>query len=358
MSTDTDTKTVKRITAYSYNPLDLVIVGLDTEAKKGNVLYDERLKLKLDEGMIRNIMFHGVHTAIVVRKNGSAVEVVDGKQRVRHARAANERLLAEGKEPILVPAMIRRGNDNDMLGVMISANELRRNDDIMIKSKKLARYLNMGHTVEEAADQFGVTVPCIKNWEKLSDVSSKVGKAVVKGLISASAAGRLSSLSREDQDIKLAEMLAAAANGGPKATAAEAQRQAQKAQNGGEAPVQAWSKPNLKKLVSFMKDSDAEDTGMTADFLKGIQFAIGLRKANTVKGLTSALDQAIEGPKRERKAEAEAKKAAKAAEKAAKAEAKTADNAAREAAAAADEEEEGEEEEGEEGTEEGSDEFE
>ena len=52
--------------------------------------------------------------------------VVDGRQRVRHTLEANKRLSKEGKEPLLVPAVAKRGSAVRMAQAMVSANEIRR----------------------------------------------------------------------------------------------------------------------------------------------------------------------------------------------------------------------------------------
>ncbi len=51
--------------------------------------------------------------------------MVDGRQRVRHTLEANKRLTKEGKEPLLVPAVAKRGSAIRMAQAMVSANEIR-----------------------------------------------------------------------------------------------------------------------------------------------------------------------------------------------------------------------------------------
>lgn len=55
-------------------------------------LYDPRVHLPLRENLVLNIMAHGVKEPILIRKNGDTFEVVDGRQRVKHAIEANKRL--------------------------------------------------------------------------------------------------------------------------------------------------------------------------------------------------------------------------------------------------------------------------
>ncbi|STW26152.1 Uncharacterised protein [Klebsiella michiganensis] len=46
--------------------------------------------------------------------------VVDGRQRVRHTLEANSRLAKEGKNPLLVPAVTKRGSAVRMAQAMVS----------------------------------------------------------------------------------------------------------------------------------------------------------------------------------------------------------------------------------------------
>lgn len=182
-------------------PEDLVII-----TEKDHPLFDERALLEPDEKFIRNIAMKGVFQNVVVRRNGETVEVVAGRQRVKAAREANKRFIAEGKEPMRVPCVIKRGDDADLFGITLSENEHRRDDGMLTKAKKLQRFLAMGRTEDEAAVIFGVTTQSIKIWSKLLDLHPKVQTAVEKGSISASAAAQLHSLSRDEQVEKLAEL--------------------------------------------------------------------------------------------------------------------------------------------------------
>ncbi len=194
----------QRLNAFSIEPDRLTIVS-----DKSSALYDERIDKPIDERMVLNIMAFGVKQAVIVRKNGSDIyEVVDGRQRVRCAIEANKRLKKEGKEEIRVPIMLTRGDDKDVFGVSIFCNEIRSDDAIMVKAKKVQRLLNMGKSPDEAAITFGVTKAAINQWLALLDLAPQVQKAVEEGEVSASAAAPLAKLTREDQVVKLAELRA------------------------------------------------------------------------------------------------------------------------------------------------------
>lgn len=205
-----------------FDPNKLVIV-----TDKKHPLYDERVELPIDEGMVRNIMVYGVVEPIVVRKNGEQddgtpiVEVVDGRQRVKNAREANRRLEEEGKEAIRVSAVQKRGDNAGLFGVMISANEIRQDDTPMTRARKLGRYLAMGRTEEEAAITFGCSGTTIKNYLLLLDAGEVVQKALEKGQISMVAAKKLAVLPEAERETALAAVIEA---GGGQASNDEAEK--------------------------------------------------------------------------------------------------------------------------------------
>jgi len=180
---------------------------------EGHPLYDPRVHLPLEETMVLNIMAGGIFEPIIVRKNGEhkgkpIVEVVDGKQRVKHAREANRRLKAQGKEPVLVPAVRRRGEDADLFGVMVSTNDIRRDDSPLARARKCARYMAFGRTETQASVTFGVTTTTIRSWLELLECSKEVQTAVEKGEMPASIAVKLAKLPREEQPAVLEKLKA------------------------------------------------------------------------------------------------------------------------------------------------------
>lgn len=105
---------------------------------KTHPLYDERIHLPINEPMVLNIMDQGVLEPIIVWKDPETGRscVVDGRQRVRHTLEANKRLSIEGKEPLLVPAVTKRGSAIRMAQAMVSANEIRQADTPLGRAKK------------------------------------------------------------------------------------------------------------------------------------------------------------------------------------------------------------------------------
>lgn len=168
---------------------------------KNHPLYDERIHLPIDEAMVLNIMDQGVIEPIVVWKDpetGCSC-VVDGRQRVRHTLVANQRLVKKGLEPLLVPAVTRRGSVIRMASVMISANEIRRADTPLGRAKKMADALERGHDEADLALMFGVGVPTVRATLALLDATQDVKDAVESGRVTVTQARQLIDMPPEKQ---------------------------------------------------------------------------------------------------------------------------------------------------------------
>lgn len=188
-----------RTNAWNVEPERLVLV-----TDLAHPMYDQRVHLPLDESLVLNVMHHGVIEPVIICKDGADLVVVDGRQRVKAAREANRRLLAEGKLAMFVTCMVRKGDDASLFGVMVSTNELRREDTPLGRAEKLQRFLAMGRSESEAAVVFGVTRQTIANWKALLDLAPEVKQAVENGVIGATAAAQeFAGLSRQDQRAKL-----------------------------------------------------------------------------------------------------------------------------------------------------------
>lgn len=271
-----------RLNAFAMEPGDLVIIGLDTDDGPEHPLYDERIHLPLDLALLHNIMHNGVLENVLVRKNGDAIEVSAGRQRVRCVREANKRFAAEGKMPIRVPVMVKRGSDGDMFGIMISENECRRDDGLMSKASNLQRYMNMGYSEDDAAVTFGVSTQTIRAWGKLLDLDPKVIKAINGNRISASAASRLADLPRKQQCEELSGLLAKGV-----VTAAAASRATKSRKNGTQATA-APSKRTVRKVLA----ANAGDDVLDPEFIRGVKWVLGELSSDSIKGMDGLVSEA------------------------------------------------------------------
>jgi ParB family chromosome partitioning protein len=275
---------VKRGNLYQFDPNEPVIVGLDTKDGPEHELWDERIRLPLEESMVLNIMAVGVKETVILRlnKGASRYEVVDGRGRIRHAREANKRLKKLGEELVYVPALLEQGDETHMAGLAISLNEIRRDDDTLTKAEKCMRLLQRnGGDHKAAAIVFGVSVAAIKNWAKVAELTPKVKRAVANGEISASAAAELHGLEKEAQIAKLDKLVGhAKANGRKKATTASAKKETGKRT--------AVPKRVLLKLVG----DEELSSGVPPEVIFGIKLALGSHLPGETSKLGKLLVQA------------------------------------------------------------------
>ncbi len=185
------------------DPYELVIVGLDTPDREENPLFDERVFAPVDEALVKNITVYGVLLPVTVKYENGKTYVVDGRQRVRAARAVVKLQREAGEHSLKVPCLTREGDDARMTGIMISTNEHRQGDEILTKAKKAARLLSQVGDINEVAVAFGRSVLTLQKWFQLLKAAPEVHDAVRSGALSTSAAIELSSLERSDQLTRL-----------------------------------------------------------------------------------------------------------------------------------------------------------
>lgn len=192
-----------RGTYFNFDPAKLVVIGLDTGDGPDHPLHDERVREPEDgealQALAKNIALHGVIEPVVIRKDGTTAQVVAGRRRVSAARIANAMLAAEGKEPITVPCVVRKQDERDLLGVMVSENEIREDDAFLVRARKVARMQAFGISVERIALCFGVKVPAVRRWARVLDLDGSILAAIRDGRIAPSAAMELCDLPRERQ---------------------------------------------------------------------------------------------------------------------------------------------------------------
>jgi ParB family chromosome partitioning protein len=106
---------------------------------KTHPLYDERIHLPIDEGMVLNIMELGVLEPIIVWKDPETglTCVVDGRQRVKHTWRQIS-LFERGQRPTACSWVVKRGSANQMAKYMVSENEIRRPDTPLGRAKKMS----------------------------------------------------------------------------------------------------------------------------------------------------------------------------------------------------------------------------
>jgi ParB family chromosome partitioning protein len=173
-----------------------------------------RASLPVDESMVINVLKYGIIQPVrcISTGKGETLQrlVIAGRQRVKAARVANERLEKEGSTlRIMVPVMFESGSDEARtFGVRISENEIRRDDSLLIKaSNAVDMATRFGCSRAEIADTFGVSQATISQWFKLNTLAKPVKDAVAQGLLTASGALQLAELPLDKQASKLAEIM-------------------------------------------------------------------------------------------------------------------------------------------------------
>lgn len=194
------TANLQRKDMYRIDPDQLVIIGIDTKDGSEHPLHDPRIFLPIDEAMTRNIAALGVIEPVVVKKDGDRFLVVDGRQRVRHARAANKELVKAGNEPITVPFIVYRADETSTIGAMVSLNEVRRQDEYQMRAERARRMVEVnGMEIGKVALFFGVHQQTIKAWLAWFDLAPEAQQAVVDGAMTASTASTLAKLPTDEQ---------------------------------------------------------------------------------------------------------------------------------------------------------------
>lgn len=228
---------------------------------KTHPLYDERIHLPIDEGMVLNIKELGVLEPISVWKDPETgfTCVVAGRQRVRHTLEANKLLLKEGKDPLLVPGVVKRGSAKKMADYMVSENEIRRPDTALGRAKKMSDALDRGLDEDDIAVLFGCSVQTVRATLSLLDATQAVRDAVESGTVTVTQARQLASLKPEAQREKVAEIESATAG----MTGHEkARRQRQ---------VLGETKPRLKTRKEITKALE----GVSGDYADALRWVLG-----------------------------------------------------------------------------------
>ena len=180
-------------------------------------LFDERALSEADEKFVLNIMAIGVHTPITVRRNTETgdIEVVAGRRRTLACREANRRLKKQGLERRMIPATVTRGDASSLMGIMISENEIREADEPLNRARKMAAYMELGHSAEETAVLF----------VSILDAPAVVRKAIASGAVSVSDGYKLAKLEPGEAAKKVALLKAEAPKTGKRSKNAKKARE-------------------------------------------------------------------------------------------------------------------------------------
>jgi len=273
--------TASRTPAFRLDPAKLIII---TDPK--HPLFDVSERHQIDEAMVRNIMCLGVKEPVLVSKDGDRLRVVDGRRRVLHAVEANKRLTKQGEPPLEIPVMLEKGDDEHLASVMVSLNEMRRDDTPLTKARKAASQISRGVPRAQVLVSFGVTSRTLSDWLLLVTLSAPVQKAVEVGLLSASAAAPLAAFPKAEQKERL-EAIMAAGGEGKKTTARDTKRAVRKER--GEEFVERPSFKQLQTALETVKNKRVHESSATSYQLAVLDVLLWVCEGVRSRVLESAL---------------------------------------------------------------------
>lgn len=188
-----------------FDPDQLEQLHIVTDPKHN--LYDkEAIERPVTEEKIANMERLGQLTPILVWLDGKDpkghpnVLVVNGRQRLKTIREINKRRKKAGNKELLpIFAVPYKGDDPEE--AMYAANSIHDEDDTITKAKKVKRFIDGGHTENDALVVFGFTRQTFSNMKALMEKATPtLQKAVANGKVTAFASYALAKLPAEKQD--------------------------------------------------------------------------------------------------------------------------------------------------------------
>ncbi len=178
-------------------------------------LYDKRIHLPIDEGLLSSIETEGVLEPLIVMMDGDLKLLVAGRRRWKHAMELWKRQAA-AKVPmaarIRVPIRLRRGTLAQAVVWMIDENEGGLADTMANRAMKAQRLLDLTGDKEFVAKKF----PRINLDHLLSmlELAPPVQDAIDAGMLPMQAAPDMARIRRDDQPAKMKELMDAGLNRG------------------------------------------------------------------------------------------------------------------------------------------------
>jgi hypothetical protein len=304
---------LSRDSVYTADPIaDLRICGgsgilpedqsgdLDTAPGPDLAVRDrKRLARPLKEGFLANIGRDGVRTPIIIAKIDDVPVVIDGKSRVRAARAENRRRVSLGQSPLIKVRCVMQRDVSQLaiMGAMISSNNARQDDDLTDQIEKLKIYLAAGASEADAAISFSVKQSTIRTWLDYDDHAVDELKELAKGgTVKASTAMELAKIKDPDeQRAAVGKLIATPGNQQQSARAARALRHGA---NGTPVALDRRSQKLLLAHVSELLGSEeihekyeVDDLVSEEEFWRGVRSALALvtGSGDAEKRLTDAL---------------------------------------------------------------------
>lgn len=199
-ATQTPTTDTTRASHLMMDPNAVTVIGIDTKDGPEHPLYDTRIKLPIDRGLVDSIKLYGVVTPVIAKTDGPNTLCVDGRRRTIHARIASAELQAEGLPALRIPVVVKKGDDLRLFGVARTSNACRVDDSPIVNAQNATRMLDMGAQLPTIAVTFGVTEDTVKEWLKLLDTTPEIQAQLHTGEIPATVGLALATMPRAEQN--------------------------------------------------------------------------------------------------------------------------------------------------------------
>jgi ParB/RepB/Spo0J family partition protein len=164
-------------------------------------LYDPRVRNKLREEFVEDILQNGVIKPVEIREamvgETLRLEIVTGRQRTMHAIEANIRRVGEGQEKKKIPAILVKGEPSELILRMLSENAHTESETKYSRAYKVKRALDEGATKDSIRKSLGCAPNTIDQMLDFLQLAPEAREMIENGNIPLSALPNLASLDAE-----------------------------------------------------------------------------------------------------------------------------------------------------------------
>lgn len=284
----------KQRTTVALFPEDIIIVGIDCLDSRAPGLADPRINDPIREEMVRSIEADGVKVNVEIVADGEETFCADGRQRLRHARIANERRVAAGLPRMRVTAEVVRVKDFNSPTTQAalwkrarSANAHRLDDSPIRKAANaLIGMEKWKYTLEECAEMEGCKPDTLRSWLTLLRLAEPLQDAVERKVLSPTAAAGLVALPPSAQCEYLARVEAGEAKGTVEAVHKE--RRERNAEKKGDTEARGSVGLTLRDFDKIIGSEEA-CAALGPEIVNALRVFRGKLNPAKVKGATAAL---------------------------------------------------------------------
>lgn len=255
-------------------------------------LYDDRVDLPVSESLVLNILFEpdGKNPQGVLRPvdcirdpETGDILLVDGRQRHKAILEANRRLRKQGREPLRLRWIPRRGTEKSQAALMVSSNHHAQEETPLGQAKRALSLMERGFDHDDIGKILGKSPATIKNLVALLDAPAAVRKAVESEQISVSDGYKLAKLEPDEAKKRVEELKEKA----PRTPGKKRSKNAKKAREivtGRKEPVAAetavsssdlQAEHRIKKMLKVIETSESINENKRMGAVAALQWALG-----------------------------------------------------------------------------------